>query len=127
MSDTEGTDRDKGKRGGGSGKGGVIKIRLHPSKLKEVLENWHDLDAVQVVERLAEFFSDLPHRASANAEVSWTNLEGTAKSFGYAIMHHFLEFGRDLRDYMLDPTRKSNADKLRRKIGFVPTGILPAG
>jgi len=98
----------KGKKSSG-GSGGVS---LPPKKLKEVTTEWEFLDATKVVARLAEFFSELPARASANIEVSWANL----KNQGHAIVTHLLK-AAEVSRLMFNLTRE-NVERLRREFGI---------
>jgi hypothetical protein len=59
----------RGKAGAGAGMSKVK--RLSPAALKTVMENWRHLDVEAVMQAVAEFFSDLPLRASANLTVAW--------------------------------------------------------
>jgi hypothetical protein len=101
--------KGKGKSGKGGSGGG---IRLPPNKIKEVHSDWEFLDATKVVARLAEFFSELPARASANLEVSWANI----KNQGHAIVTHLLRTAEVSR-LMFNLTRE-NLDRLRREFGI---------
>ena len=124
MDEPEGTEREEdkeGKKGSGKASGsGSSGIRLPPNKLKEVMTNWEHLDASKVVARLAEFFSELPARASANVEVSWANL----KNHGYAIVTNLLQFGQEISRLMHNPTRE-NVERLRSEYGIMLPG--PSG
>lgn len=64
----------RGKAGAGAGS-----VRLPPNKLKQVTADWRHFDVKDVVAALAEFFADLPMRASANLSVAWENTK--EKSF----------------------------------------------
>lgn len=77
----------RGKAGAGAGGG----IRIPPTKLKEVMADWRHLDVKAVVEAVAEFFSDLPMRASANLQVKWEQTKANVKSF--AIVNWLITFG----------------------------------
>ncbi len=77
----------RGKAGAGASGG----IRLPPHKLKEVMADWRHLDVSAVVEAVAEFFSEMPMRASANLSVTWEKTKTNVKSF--AIVNWVIEFG----------------------------------
>ena len=87
--DTGEGDQDsfgRGKAGAGAGF-----AKLPPQKLKEVMADWRHLDVTAVMEAVAEFFSDLPMRASANLSVQWERTRSNAKSF--AIVNWIIEAG----------------------------------
>jgi len=107
-----------GKAGGSAGSGGGI--RLPPNKLKEVTSNWEYLDPTKVAARLAEFFEELPAKASANLQVEWANL----KNKGFAIITQFLKYGQEVSRLMHNLTRE-NQEVLRIKYGLIVTG--PSG
>ncbi len=104
-----------GKTGGGGGG-----IRLPPDKLKEVMSNWEYLDVNKVVARAAEFFVELPARASAHMQVSWA---GVHKD-GFAIVTQILKFGQEVSHLIHNLTRE-NADILRQRYGIHVSG--PSG
>jgi hypothetical protein len=108
---TDAGESGKGKSGksGGTAGGG---IRLPPNLLKEVTSNWEFLDANKAAARLAEFFSELPARASAHVQVSWANISNQ----GFAIINQALQFAKDVSRLMLNLTRE-NADILRQRYG----------
>lgn len=97
-----------GKSGGTSGGG----VRLPPNILKEVTSNWEFLDATKAAARMAEFFSELPARASAHVQVSWANLQNQ----GFAIITQALQFAKEVSHLMMNLTRE-NADILRQRYG----------
>ena len=105
----------KGKAGGGKASGGGI--RLPPNKLAEVVKAFQYLDASKVAVRLAEFFSEMPARASANVQVNWANL----RNHGFAIVTHMLAYGQEIARLMQNLTRE-NAERLRREYGITPSG-----
>ncbi|MDD4616704.1 MAG: hypothetical protein PHW76_06290 [Alphaproteobacteria bacterium] len=75
----------RGKAGAGAG---VSKVkRLSPDVLKKVMDNWRHLDVAAVVEAVAEFFMDLPMRASANLSVVFD------KTKSFAIINKLIAFG----------------------------------
>jgi hypothetical protein len=77
----------RGKAGAGAGGG----IRVSPQKLKEIMADWRHLDVTAVMEAVAEFFSELPMRVSANCEVTWEKTKSNVKSF--AIVNWAIEAG----------------------------------
>jgi hypothetical protein len=114
----KGKSGKSGKSGSAGSTGGV---RLPPNQLKEVTSNWEYLDASQVAARLADFFSELPARASAQVQVSWANLQNQ----GFAIITQVLKFAEEVSRLMMDLTRE-NAEILRHRYGVnVTTG--PSG
>jgi hypothetical protein len=80
----------KGRAGGGGG------IKLPPNKLKDVVSVWKHLDLAEAVARVAEFFSEVPARASANLSVTWS----TAKRHGFALVNHFISSGQEIAHLM---------------------------
>jgi len=102
-------------RASGSGSGGAI--RLPPTQLKEVTSNWEYLDATKVASRLAEFFSELPAKASAHVQVSWANLQNQ----GFAIVTQILKFGQEVSRLMHNLTRE-NVERLRHEFGVQVNG-----
>lgn len=109
----------KGKSGKSGTAGGGV--RLPPNQLKEVTSNWEYLDATKVAARLAEFFSELPARASAHVQVSWANLQNQ----GFAIITQVLQFAKEVSRLMMDLTRE-NVEILKHRYGVnVTTG--PSG
>jgi hypothetical protein len=111
----------KGKSGKSGGVGSTGGIRLPPNQLKEVTANWEYLDATKVAARLADFFSELPARASAQVQVSWANLQNQ----GFAIITQVLQFAKEVSSLMMNLTRE-NAEILRHRYGVnVTTG--PSG
>ncbi|MFA5040782.1 MAG: hypothetical protein WC464_04015 [Bdellovibrionales bacterium] len=78
----------RGKAGAGAMAG---KVRLPPQKLKEVMADWRHLDVLAVIEAVADFFSALPMRASANLSVAWQQTKSNAKSF--AIVNWAIKYG----------------------------------
>ncbi len=76
----------RGKAGAGAG---VSKVkRLSPETLKKVMEDWRHLDVGAVVEAVAEFFMDLPMRASANLSVVFD------RTRSFAIINKLIAFGQ---------------------------------
>jgi len=65
----------RGKAGAGSM---MSKVRLPPQKLKEVMADWRHLDLAAVVQAVAEYFSEMPMRASANLSVAWKQTKSFA-------------------------------------------------
>jgi len=111
----------KGKSSKSGGVGSTGGIRLPPNQLKEVTANWEYLDATKVAARLADFFSELPARASAQVQVSWANLQNQ----GFAIITQVLQFAKEVSSLMMNLTRE-NAEILRHRYGVnVTTG--PSG
>ncbi|HEU0118011.1 MAG TPA: hypothetical protein VFR09_05200, partial [Alphaproteobacteria bacterium] len=96
------TDSGKsgGKSGGTGGAGGGI--RLPPNQLKEVTANWEYLDATKVAARVAEFFSELPARASAHVQVSWANV----RNQGFTIVTQLLKYGHEVSALLHNLTRE---------------------
>jgi hypothetical protein len=80
----------RGKAGAGAMAGRVTR-HLPPPKLKEVMADWRHLDMGALVEAVAEFFSELPMRASANLSVAWKQTKSNAKSF--ALVNWVIAFG----------------------------------
>jgi hypothetical protein len=118
--DADDRDEQEKKKRGKSGSGSVGEsggIRLPPNKLKEVMANWETLDAAKVVARLAEFFSELPARASAHLEVSWANLTNQ----GFAIVTDLVKLGQRIYELKLNPTRE-NRERLRLEYGILVAG-----
>ncbi|MFA4994025.1 MAG: hypothetical protein WC521_01825 [Bdellovibrionales bacterium] len=74
----------RGKAGAGAMVG---KVRLPPQKLKEVMADWRHLDVTAVARAVAEYFSELPMRASANLSVAWKQ----SKSF--ALVNWLVTYG----------------------------------
>jgi len=91
VEDTGEGDSDSFGRGKAGAASGVAKIS--PQKLKEVMADWRHLDVTAVVEAVAEFFSELPMRASANLSVTWEKTKSNVKSF--AIVNWMIEFGEN--------------------------------
>ena len=77
----------RGKAGAASG----ARIRLSPQQLKQAMAEWRQLDVEQAVHAVAEFFADMPMRASANLAVVWNQVKNNPKSF--AIVNWVLAFG----------------------------------
>jgi hypothetical protein len=106
-------DSGKGKAGGSGGGG----IRLPPTQLKEVTSNWEYLDAAKVAARVAEFFSELPAKASAHVQVSWANLQNK----GYTIVTQILKWGQEVGKeiaYLMQNLSRENAEILRARYGL---------
>lgn len=80
----------RGKAGAGSG---VSRARrnLSPQRLKEVMADWRQLDVAALVQAVAEFFVEMPMRASANLRVAWKQTRANAKSF--AVVNWLISFG----------------------------------
>ena len=118
-------DTDKsGKSGRGKvGSGGGGGIRLPPDKLKEVTGNWEYLDVTKVAARMADFFSELPARASAQMQVSWAELQGAGKE-GFAIVTEILKYGQEISRLMHNLTRE-NVEILQVRYGLNVSG--PSG
>jgi hypothetical protein len=76
----------RGKAGAGAGIG-----HLSPVRLKAVMADWRHMDMKAIVEAVAEFFGDMPMRASANLSVAWQQTKENAKSF--ALVNWVIEFG----------------------------------
>jgi len=104
MEDTEKEELERRKKKGGDegagdgdpwgrGKAGAASgiARLPPQKLKEVMADWRHLDMNALMEAIAEFFSDLPMRASANLSVAWERTKTNVKSF--AVVNWILDVG----------------------------------
>jgi hypothetical protein len=85
----------KSGRGGRSGGGGGG-IRLPPNMLKQVVESWKHMDLAETAVRVAEFFSEMPARASANLSVNWN----TAKRHGFAVVNHIIASGQEIAQLM---------------------------
>ncbi|MDD3371503.1 MAG: hypothetical protein PHE27_06740 [Alphaproteobacteria bacterium] len=124
-------DSDSWGRGKAGSASGVTKVkRLSPEVLKRVMENWQHLDMAAVVQAVAEFFSDLPMRASANLSVAWE------KTRSFAILNKLIAFGEKAAGELnLNRERERSAGKdtrgLRRRKGVkTPTpdvGPRPSG
>ncbi|HUY68263.1 MAG TPA: hypothetical protein VMV79_03070 [Alphaproteobacteria bacterium] len=106
--------RRKGKSGSGTVGGG---IRLPASKIAEVAANFKYLDAKEALAALAEFFSELPARASAHLQVSWANLANQ----GFAIVTDLVKLGQRIYEYRLNPTRE-NRERLRLDFNILVAG-----
>jgi hypothetical protein len=123
MTDDEEENKESGSRSkSGSGKSGGTGgaaggIRLPPTKLKAITETWKHHGAAEAVTRLAEFFSELPARASAHMEVSWANLAEQ----GYMIVTDLLKLGQRIYELKLNPTRE-NRERLRLEFGILVAG-----
>ncbi|MDD3029544.1 MAG: hypothetical protein PHS57_04610 [Alphaproteobacteria bacterium] len=91
--DTDSFGRGKAGTASGMARRARSKKTLAPARLKEVMANWRHLDMTEVVEALADFFSDWPMRASANLAVAWERTKTNAKSF--AIVNWAISFGEN--------------------------------
>jgi hypothetical protein len=114
-------NRDKsgtGKTGGTGGAAGGI--RVPPTKLKAITEAWKHHSTADAVARLAEFFSELPARASAQLEVSWAIL-GDLSGKGFMIVTNLLKLGQQIYELKLNPTRE-NRERLRLEFGILIAG-----
>jgi hypothetical protein len=90
--DSEG-DSDSWGRGKAGAASGAKVGRPSAANLKKILANWqHFEDVTQVVQAVAEFFTDVPMRASANLSVLWE------KTRGFAIVTKFMRFGKSAAD-----------------------------
>lgn len=99
----------RGKAGAGAGVGRVTR-HLPPLKLKEVVADWRHLDMQALVEAVAEFFSELPMRASANLSVAWKQTKSNAKSF--ALVNWVISFGeKAAKDLKLTRERVKGAGR----------------
>lgn len=114
--DSEANRKKKGDSGEGDadsfgrGKAGAASgvARLSPQKLKEVMANWRELKAQDLVDAVVEFFSEGPMRASANAAVSWAK-KTNAKSF--AIVNWAIEAGdKAVREFTRARDRAAGRD-----------------
>ena len=85
------------------------KVHLPPQKLKEVMADWRHLDFAAVVEAVAQFFSEMPMRASANLSVAWKQ----TKSF--AIVNWIDKFGNKAANE-LKAVREKGAGKDSRTL-----------
>lgn len=103
-----GNKKRSGKGSSGSGGG----IRLPPNKLKEIMANWEQLDLAKTVARVAEFFSELPARASANMRVDWASMS----RHGFAVVNHLISSGQEIAHFMRERTA-GHVKKLRTKYG----------
>lgn len=101
-----------GRRSGGGGGGGGI--RLPPNKLQEIMANWEHLDLTQAVLRVAEFFTDMPARASANLQVTWA---GAVKQ-GYATVNHLISFGQEVAQLLRERDRTAGQTRRLRRWGI---------
>jgi len=113
----QGTEAGKSGKSGKSGKTGGAAgggIRLPPNQLKEVTSSWEYLDATKVAARVAEFFSELPARASAHVQVSWANIQNQ----GFTIVTQLLKYAQEVSRLLLNPTRE-NVEELRLKYGLI--------
>jgi hypothetical protein len=110
-----------GKKSGSGEAGGII---LPAKVFQAVATAFRHLDGEEVVARLAEFFSELPARASATIEVSWNVLSDKANK-GFAVISNFLDVGNDIIGVMRDPSRRT-MDKFRSKYRLSPKArIIP--
>ncbi|MFY9288094.1 MAG: hypothetical protein WAO98_06290 [Alphaproteobacteria bacterium] len=107
-------------KSGKSGSGSVGGIRLPPNQLKEVMGDWEYLDASKIAARVAEFFSELPARASAHVKVSYANVQNQ----GFAIVTQLLKYAQEVSRLLHNLTRE-NADILRQRFGLIISG--PSG
>ncbi len=89
-------EEGEGRSGRGGRSGGGVGIKLPPNKLKDVVSVWQHLDLADAVARVAEFFSELPARASANLSVNWSSV----KRHGYALVSHFISSGQEIAHLM---------------------------
>ena len=117
----DGEEGRSGKGKSGSSGGG---IRQPPNKLKDIMSNWDHLDVAKVVARVAEFFSELPARASANAVVNWAGVN----KHGFAVVNHLISSGQEIAQFMRERTA-GHVKRLRTKYGVkitAATGATPA-
>jgi hypothetical protein len=96
--------------------GSADRIALSSSQEKDIRDTHRTYTASEIMERVAEFFSELPAIASANIRVSWANL----KNHGYAIITQILKYA-EISKLMLNPTRE-NIEKLRVEHGITMPG-----
>ncbi len=131
MTDIEDAEKEmeqprKKKSGEGEGEGdswlerksvtGVGIARLPPHKLKEVMADWRHLDVKAIMEAVAEFFSDLPMRASANLSVAWERTKDNVKSF--ALVNWILDAGeKAAQDLELTKTNDLSQTKETGRVG----------
>ncbi|MBV8061035.1 MAG: hypothetical protein JO126_06510 [Alphaproteobacteria bacterium] len=110
------TEGQEGRGGGGrrSGGGGGGGIKLPPNKLQEIMANWEHLDMTQAILRVAEFFTEMPARASANLQVTWT---GVAKQ-SYAIVNHLISFGQEVSQLLRERDRTAGQVRRLRRWGI---------
>lgn len=129
MSENEIKDSDASKTGstgkkGGSGTegtgGSAGGIRLSVNQFKDITNEREHLTGSNLATRLAEFFSELPAKASAQVQVSWANL----KNHGYAIVTQLLKYGQEVARLVQNFTPQ-NAEILRMKYGLIISG--PSG
>lgn len=95
----------------GRGKAGAVSGVRHlpPQKLKEVMADWRHLDIATVLQAVADFFSELPMRASANLSVLFD------KSKGFALVNWIISFGEKAA-HNLDMTREKAAGRDSRTL-----------
>jgi len=79
---------------GKAGAGAAASVKISTQKLKGIMADWRHLDLNEVLEAVAEFFSEMPMRASANLSVTWEKTKSNAKSF--AIVNWVIEFGEGM-------------------------------
>src|ERR1700722_18512628 len=65
---------------------GAARFSINPQQLKEIWAQWKQLNVGETVAAVAEFFSELPARASANLHVDWTKA-ANLKNQGYALVN----------------------------------------
>ena len=131
--DEDAERRAKKKKGGDSGEGDSDSwgrgkagfgasggIRIPPQKLKEVMVDWRHLDVTAIVEAVAEFFSEMPMRASANLSVAWEKTKTNVKSF--AIVNWVIEFG-DRAAHELGKTRELTQNQGKGRAGSGARGL----
>jgi hypothetical protein len=84
---------------------------LPPLKLKAVMADWRHLDVNAVAQAVAEFFAELPMRASANLSVFWE------KTKRFALVNDMIKFGEKAAND-LKLTRERVRTKGRDTKGF---------
>ena len=86
---------------------------LSGAKKQEVMRAFEYLDVAKAMARVAEFFSELPARASANLAVNFTNVKGHS----YALVNHVISFGTEVSQLMRERTAQ-NVKRLRTRFGI---------
>jgi len=106
---TEGDSDSWGRGKAGAGAAGGKISHLSTQRLKEVMADWRHLDMAAVIQAVAEFFAELPMRASANLSVAWEQTKTNAKSF--ALVNWIISFGeRAAKEMNLVRSRTAKRD-----------------
>ena len=97
---------------GAEGSGG-IRFSIDATTSKQIWAEWKHLNMAEAIMAVAEFFSELPARASANMVVVF---DGATKA-GFAIVSQTIRFGQDMVVAMRTRSREATA-VIRRKYGI---------